>query len=189
MTPESALKSDLRRQAELRRRMLAGPNHAAVLAGYAAALDLPPAAVVAGYSAFRDEADPKALMLALAGRGHALALPVMVGRGAALRFHRWCEGDAMRLHAYGVSEPLADAEVTVPDVVLVPLLAFDADGWRLGYGGGYYDRTLDALRRAGPVTAIGIAYAGQQIAAVPHNDHDQRLDAVLTEAGLWRFSV
>jgi 5-formyltetrahydrofolate cyclo-ligase len=72
----------------------------------------------------------------------------------------------------------------VPDVLLIPLLAFDATGYRLGYGGGYYDRTLSALRAQKPVIAIGIAYAGQQVAAVPHEAHDQRLDGVLTEEGL-----
>ena len=186
MKSDAVLKSDLRRETELRRRMLARPDHAAALAEHAAALDLAPGAVVAGYWAFRDEADPKLLMLALAGRGHPLALPAMVARGAPLRFHRWREGDAMAVHAYGVNEPLAEADVVVPSVLLVPLLAFDAQGWRLGYGGGYYDRTLAALRAAGPVRAIGIAYGGQQIAAVPHGNHDQRLDAVLTEAGLRR---
>jgi 5-formyltetrahydrofolate cyclo-ligase len=75
----------------------------------------------------------------------------------------------------------------VPDVLLVPLLAFDAEGYRLGYGGGFYDRTLETLRAVRPVLAIGIAYAGQQRSDVPHSDHDQRLDAVLTENGLTRF--
>jgi 5-formyltetrahydrofolate cyclo-ligase len=126
-------------------------------------------------------------MHALARHGHPLALPAMVGRQAPLRFQRWRPGDAMTVHPYGVSQPLSDAEVVTPSVLLVPLLAFDAQGWRLGYGGGYYDRTLAALRSAGVVTAIGIAYDGQRIAAVPHDAHDQRLDAVLTETGLRRF--
>jgi 5-formyltetrahydrofolate cyclo-ligase len=189
MKPDSALKSDLRREAELRRRALANPDHAGALARHVTALNLMQGAVVAGYAAFRDEADPKPLLLALANHGHPLALPAIVASGAPLRFHRWREGDAMRLHAYGVSEPLAEAAVVVPSVVLVPLLAFDATGWRLGYGGGYYDRTLAAVRSAGAVRAIGIAYGGQEIAAVPHSGHDQRLDAVLTEAGLRRFAV
>ena len=185
MTP--TLKSDLRREAEQRRRALANPAHGAALARHAAALDLALGAVVAGYCAFRDEADPKPLMLDLASQGHPLALPVMVARDAPLRFHRWRAGDATAVHPYGVTEPLGDAAVVVPSILLVPLLAFDAAGWRLGYGGGYYDRTLAALRADGPVRAIGIAYDGQEIAAVPHAGHDQRLDAVLTEAGLRRF--
>lgn len=183
MTP----KSDLRRLAEAHRKTLAHPDHAAALAVFADALEIPAGAVVAGYCAFRDEADPKLLMLALAERGHVLALPAMVEKGAALRFQRWCDGDALCRHAYGVSEPLPDAEIVVPAVLLVPLLAYDRDGYRLGYGGGFYDRTLAELRAKGPVVAIGIAYAGQEIAEVPRGPHDQRLDAVLTEDGLIRF--
>jgi 5-formyltetrahydrofolate cyclo-ligase len=179
----------LRRAAELRRRALANPGHAAVLAAQVEALVLPPGAVVAGYSAFRDEADPRALMLALAARGHPLALPAIVARGAALRFHRWCETDTLVAHAYGQLEPHPDCATVVPDVLLVPLLAFDSEGYRLGYGGGFYDRTLEGLRAGGPVVAIGIAYAGQQVEALPRGPHDQRLDAVLTEAGLIRFDL
>lgn len=90
-------------------------------------------------------------------------------------------------HSYGMAEPHPQAEAVTPSVLLVPLLAFDRTGYRLGYGGGFYDRTLEALRMVGPITAIGIAYAGQMVDAVPHDDLDQRLDAVLTEAGLMRF--
>ncbi|GAA0576402.1 5-formyltetrahydrofolate cyclo-ligase [Rhizomicrobium electricum] len=180
-------KRDLRRLAEAHRKTLVVPGHAAVLAEYAEALALTPGVVVAGYAAFRDEADPKALMLALAARGHGLALPVMVAKAQPLRFHAWCETDALVEHPYGVREPHPDCPVVVPDVLLVPLLAFDAEGYRLGYGGGFYDRTLEALRAVRPVYAVGIAYAGQLRTDVPHGAHDQRLDAVLTENGLNRF--
>ncbi len=182
-------KTEARRDAAAHRRMLADRAHAGALAALASALDLPPSAVVAGYAAFRDEADPALLMAALAARGHPLAMPAMVGRGLPLRFHRWCETDAMVLHPYGVREPHPDCAVVVPEVLLVPLLAFDAEGYRLGYGGGYYDRTLEGLRASGPVRAIGIAYAGQAAIQLPHGDHDQRLDAVLTEAGLTKFRL
>jgi 5-formyltetrahydrofolate cyclo-ligase len=94
----------------------------------------------------------------------------------------------MRVSAYGVTEPDVGAEVMTPSVLLVPLLAFDADGYRLGYGGGYYDRTLTVLRAQWSVRAIGIAYAGQEIEKLPHDAHDERLDAVLTETGLRAFS-
>jgi 5-formyltetrahydrofolate cyclo-ligase len=180
-------KAELRRKAETHRNTLATPGHAAALAAHVDALEIAPGAVVAGYAAFRAEADPKALILALAGRGHPLALPAMTGKAQPLRFHRWCETDALVVHPYGVAEPQADAPVVVPKVLLVPLLAFDGHGTRLGYGGGYYDRTLAALRAAGAVRAIGIAYAGQELPEVPHGPHDQRLDAVLTENGLIRF--
>lgn len=180
-------KSQLRKEAEARRRSLARADFADRLAAHAPQLPFESQAAVSGYWAFRDEADPRAVMLALAERGHPLCLPVMVGKGLPLRFHRWHPGDAMRVHAFGVTEPSADAEVLTPSVLLVPLLAFDARGYRLGYGGGYYDRTLRALRLAGPVLAVGIAYAGQEVAVVPHGPHDERLDAVLTENGYRPF--
>ena len=180
-------KTELRRKAEAHRQTLATPGYAAALAAHVDALAIASGAIVAGYAAFRAEADPKALMLALAARGHPLALPAMTGKAEPLRFHRWCEGDALVVHPYGVAEPHPDSAVVVPSVVLVPLLAFDGHGTRLGYGGGYYDRTLEALRAAGSVRAIGIAYAGQEVPAVPHGEHDQRLDAVLTENGLILF--
>ena len=180
-------KAELRRKAEAHRQTLAAPGHAAALAAHADALAIAPGAVVAGYAAFRAEADPNALLRALADRGHPLALPAMTGKAEPLRFQRWREGDALVAHPYGVAEPLADAPVVVPSVVLVPLLAFDGRGTRLGYGGGYYDRTLAALRAVGSVRAIGIAYAGQELAEVPHGAHDERLDAVLTENGLTQF--
>jgi 5-formyltetrahydrofolate cyclo-ligase len=181
-------KPDLRKDAERRRQALAQTGHAAALAAYAAALALPPG-VVAGYWPMKSEADPRPLMAALSSLGHPLALPCVEKRAAPLLFRCWKEGDPLGRGAYGTSEPLPAAAPVIPSVLLVPLLAFDAQGFRLGYGGGYYDRTLAVLRAARPVTAIGIAYAGQEIPAVPHEAHDLRLDAILTEAGLTRFAV
>jgi 5-formyltetrahydrofolate cyclo-ligase len=142
-----------------------------------------------------DEADPRALMAALAARGHALALPRVEKKNAPLVFHRWREGKALVTHKFGMSEPHIDSEIVVPDVLLVPLLAFDADGYRLGYGGGFYDRTLSSLARtqtppanpSAPARFIGIAYAGQQVGVLPHETHDHPLDAVLTESGIRTF--
>jgi len=181
-------KALLRKEAELHRRKLPRDGFAADIAGFAEALALPVGAIVAGYWAFREEADPRALMLELAARAHTLALPCVVARHTPLRFHLWRVNDAMRVSAVGLTEPQADAEVVTPAVLLVPLLAFDGEGYRLGYGGGYYDRTLAVLRARGPVRAIGIAYAGQEVQALPHEVHDQRLDEVLTERGLRTFS-
>jgi 5-formyltetrahydrofolate cyclo-ligase len=165
------------RRAELARAL---PGFAARIAAFAGALALPPHAVVAGYWPIRDEADPRALMAALAARGHTLALPRIGAKGAALSFRRWNEGDGLIDNHHAIPEPRADAQVVTPDIVLVPLLAFDASGHRLGYGGGYYDRTLAAL----PARAIGIAYAGQRVEALPREPHDHPLDGVLTENGL-----
>ena len=176
-------KAELRKGAEQHRRKLARAGFGAAIGAFADALALPPGEVIAGYWAFREEADPRELMLALAAKGHALALPCVVARHTPLRFHLWRESDSMRVSAFGVTEPQVEAEVVTPSVLLVPLLAFDADGYRLGYGGGYYDRTLEWLRKQRPIRAIGIAYAGQEVEALPREPHDQQLDAVLTEFG------
>ena len=128
-----------------------------------------------------DEIDVRPILAALHARGLAIALPVTAGRGAPLVFRRWRPGDALVDGGFGTSVPSATAEVVVPRTLFVPLLAFDRAGWRLGYGGGYYDRTLATLRAGGPVCAIGVAYAAQEVPDVPHGADDQRLDAIVTE--------
>jgi len=154
--------------------------------------------VVAGFRPIRTEIDPTPLMEALSAAGHRLCVPVMQGKGRALRFREWtpeAEGEGRGLDGgrgqggrgmvegpFGVPVPSA-GDWLDPGLLLVPLLAFDAAGWRLGYGGGYYDRTLAALRARGPTLAVGFAYAAQQVAAVPRGPADQRLDAVVTEKG------
>ncbi|MFN9092458.1 MAG: 5-formyltetrahydrofolate cyclo-ligase [Alphaproteobacteria bacterium] len=145
----------------------------AVLAQYAP----PPGAIIAGYWPMGEEMDPRPLMLALAARGHALALPVTPPCGQPLTFRAWAPGAALRAGPMGISEP-AEGEALSPDILLVPLLAFDRAGRRLGYGGGYYDRTLAALPGA---KAIGIAYAGQEMPEVPAGPQDFRLPLIATE--------
>jgi 5-formyltetrahydrofolate cyclo-ligase len=142
-----------------------------------------PGSIVSGFSAIRDEIDPAALLERLAGEGHRLALPVLQGKGQPLLFRQWAPGDEMASATWGIAEPLPDRPVLEPDVVLVPLLAFDAEGYRLGYGGGFYDRTLARLRSLKPIVAVGIGYDELKIDAVPHLDYDQRLDWVLTPSG------
>jgi 5-formyltetrahydrofolate cyclo-ligase len=146
----------------------------------------PPGATVAGYWPMAGEIDPVPLMLALAGRGHALALPRTPPRGLPLTFHRWRPGERLVPHRFGMLEPAPGAPTVTPDFLLVPLAAFDARLHRLGHGAGFYDRTLAALRAAGGVFALGIAFATQQVAQVPAEPHDQRLDAVATESGVLR---
>lgn len=192
-------KTTIRAEARARRALLPRAGYADAIAKFAADLQLAPGAIVGGYFPIRDEADPRALMSALAAQGHPLALPAITP-GQPLVFRAWKMGDAMyaNAHAFNIPEPLASASVLAPDVVLVPLLAFDAAGHRLGYGGGYYDRTLSLLARAqtpptnpsarAPVFAIGVAYAGQEIAAVPREAHDRPLDAIVTETGVRRFA-
>jgi 5-formyltetrahydrofolate cyclo-ligase len=142
-----------------------------------------PGRIVSGFSAIRDEIDPAALLARLAGEGHRLGLPVLQGKGQPLLFRQWSPGDETASATWGIAEPLPDRPVLEPDVVLVPLLAFDAEGYRLGYGGGFYDRTLARLRALKPVVAVGIGYDELRIDAVPHLDYDQRLDWVLTPSG------
>jgi 5-formyltetrahydrofolate cyclo-ligase len=110
-------------------------------------------------------------------------MPVMVGKGAPLLFRAWAPGDVMDRAVWGIAEPKADKAAVDPDVLLVPLLAFDRGGWRIGYGGGYYDRTLRTLRAKKPIVAVGLAYDEQLIEAVPHLEYDERLDWVLTPSG------
>lgn len=155
------------------------------LAGaFLAALRLPPDALVAGYWPFRDEIDPRPLMLALAGRGHALALPVAGPRGTPLTFRRFAFGDVLARGSFGTHHPSPLAEEVSPAVLLVPLVAFDAAGGRVGHGAGYYDRTLAGLAARGRVLAIGIAYAAQRQPRVPMGPFDRALDAVATEDGV-----
>jgi 5-formyltetrahydrofolate cyclo-ligase len=144
--------------------------------------------VVAGFSAIRDEIDAGPLLARLAKEGHRLALPVMQGKGRPLLFRAWAPGDKMALAQWGIAEPLPEQPEVYPDVVLVPLLAVDAKGYRLGYGGGFYDRTLQGLRVKKPIIAVGIGYDEQRIDVVPHLDYDQRLDWVLTPSGPLRCS-
>jgi 5-formyltetrahydrofolate cyclo-ligase len=146
-------------------------------------LDLAPGTIVSGFSAIRDEIDPAALLARLHAEGHRLCLPVMQGNGLPLLFRAWGPGDAMGKVQWGIAEPLPDKPVLEPDVVLVPLLAFDAAGHRLGYGGGFYDRTLARLRTVKPVVAVGVAYDELKVDAVPHRSYDQPLDWVLTPSG------
>ncbi len=182
-------KSSLRNEARARRATLTRADFADAIAQFAGALPIAPAAVIAGYQPIRDEADPRGLMSALGRRGHVLALPVVPAANAALIFRKWNEGEALRPNAYGIAEPLPSAAEIIPDVLLVPLLAFDAVGHRLGYGGGYYDRTLDFIRASRPVLAVGIAYAGQEIAQLPREAHDHRLDWIVTEDGARAFTT
>lgn len=142
---------------------------------------LPAGTVVAGYWPLGDEIDVRPLLHHLARTGGRPVLPVMQGPGLPLRFRAWAPGQALRPGPFGVQEPGPEAPELVPSLVLVPLLAFDRTGMRLGYGAGFYDRTLALLRAGGPVTAVGIGHAAQEVPAVPHDGLDQPLDWVVTD--------
>ena len=142
--------------------------------------------VVSGFHPYLSEISTLPLLAKLAGEGWITALPVVVGKELPLLFRRWAPGDAMVSGLWDIQIPADAAPEVEPDVLLVPMLAFDRKGYRLGYGGGYYDRTLAKLRAVKFVTAIGVAYAGQEIEAVPCGAHDQPLDWIMTERETFR---
>ena len=139
--------------------------------------------IAAGYRPIQTEIEPTPLMIALIENGLRLSVPVIQGAGQPLLFREWTPGTRMEAGIFGAEIP-AEGDWLEPDLVLVPLVAFDAGGARLGYGGGYYDRTLELLRKRKPVRAIGIAYAAQHVDRVPVDASDQRLDMVITEEGI-----
>ena len=154
------------------------------------ALGLTAGKTVAGYWPIVTEIDPRPLMARLEERGLTCALPVIAGDDAPLVFRAWSPRDSdVQAGPRGTFEPLPSAEEVVPDAVLAPVLAFDRAGRRLGQGGGYYDRTLMALRAQKPVVVIGVAYGLQEIDAVPDELTDARLDWFLTERELTRVSA
>ena len=183
MTPLSdPHKTAARQQAKLRRDGLDRANCGERLAQWATWLhDLDPQSIVAGYMPFGSEMDVVPLLLALRHLGHDLALPVITGRNLPLEFRLWWHDQPLQPGPWGILQPGGDAPAVRPDVVLAPLLAFDRLGWRLGYGGGFYDRTLTAL---GHPLAVGVAFAAQEVDHVPHTDYDHPLNYVITETEL-----
>ena len=144
-------------------------------------LDVRPGVLVSGFSSIGSEMNPLPLMRRLAERGARLALPVVIGRGRPLALRAWAFGEPLDKGQWGIREPRSDAPEVDPDIVLAPLAAFDRTGHRIGYGAGYYDLTLAGLRARKRIVAVGLAYAAQEIAAVPATARDERLDLVLTE--------
>ncbi len=146
-----------------------------------------PGIIVSGFMPMKTEINPLPLMRKLAGEGAQLALPCIVGRGHPLIMLAYRFGDEFKAGQWGIREPLPEAPDVKPDIVLVPLACFDRTGQRIGYGAGYYDRTIAALRAAKKITTIGLAFSLQEIPQVPATEHDQRLDFVLTEKEILRF--
>jgi len=177
-------KSMLRAEALARRDALPAALRAAAAETIAARpfpLKIVPGAIVSGFSPMKTEINPIPLMRKLADTGARLALPAIAGRGKPLIMRAWAFGEALASGQWGIREPVAEAPEVAPDILIVPLAAFDRAGHRIGYGAGYYDMTINALRAMKSVTAIGIAFAAQEISQVPVTERDARLDLVLTE--------
>jgi 5-formyltetrahydrofolate cyclo-ligase len=177
-------KADLRKLALARRDALPADVRAAAAQAIAARpfpLAVPPGAIVSGFMPLKTEINPLPLMRALADAGARLALPVVAGKGKPLTMRAFAFGEELASGVWGIREPKPEAPEVFPDILLVPLLAFDRSGQRIGYGAGYYDMTITALRARKPVAAVGIAYAEQEVAEVPSTPRDARLDLVLTE--------
>lgn len=194
MSDPAAEKRRLRPLLRARRAAMdAGTREAAALRVSAALLDGPPwgpDAVIAGYWPMGAEFDVRPVLEALSARGQRCALPSLAGRDQPLVFRDWRPGDILTTARFGTSEPSPLSPVAVPHVLLVPLLAFDMRGFRLGYGGGYYDRTLAAMRvRGARPLAVGVGFSAQETEALPVEDFDERLDAIATEDGIRRFGA
>ena len=192
---EASLTNTPNPKTELRHTSLVQRDRAAETAGPKAALLIArrclgdfvfmKGAIIAGYAAVRGEVDPFPLMVALANQSHALCLPRTEGR--KMSFRTWKPGDPLVVGRFNIPEPDAKAKECRPDLIIVPLLAFDRHGYRLGYGGGYYDRYLGWHRVRRTLKAIGIAYDGQAVDELPRGATDEPLDAVVTETRVIRF--
>jgi 5-formyltetrahydrofolate cyclo-ligase len=178
------IKAEIRRDALARRDGLPADMRAAAAQAVASRpfpIAVAPGTIVSGYSPMRSEINPWPALRRLADRGASLALPVVMRRGRALAMRAWAFGEPLASGVWGIREPLPDSPEVEPDILIVPLAAFDRCGHRIGYGAGYYDLTLAKLRAAKTIIAVGLAFATQEIAAVPFTHRDERLDLVLTE--------
>jgi 5-formyltetrahydrofolate cyclo-ligase len=177
-------KAVLRREATARRDVLPVETRRAAaeaIATRAFPLTIALGTTVSGFMPLKSEINPLPLMQKLSAAGARLALPRIAGRGSTLSMRVWEFGAALNRGQWGIREPTADAPEVDPDVLLVPLLAFDRAGYRIGYGAGYYDITIKRLRGLKAVATVGIAFAAQEVPKVPTTPRDERLDLVLTE--------
>ena len=188
--PTERSKAELRTAALAKRDALSDKLRAAAakaVAGRGLPIEIKPGAIVSGYSPIRSEIDPVPLMRALGAQGARLALPAVMARGKSLAFRAWSPDDRLMMGPLGILEPSPAAPEVIPDIMLVPLAAFDRLGHRIGYGAGHYDYTLAHLRKIKPIAAVGLAFSAQEIEAVPALQHDVALDYVLTETKVFDF--
>jgi 5-formyltetrahydrofolate cyclo-ligase len=190
IVPMERTKADLRASALAAREKLSEKQRAAAanaLAKRGLPVEITQGLIVSGYSPIRSEIDPAPLMEKLAKHGARLALPTVNARGKSLIFRSYTPGDRLTLGMLGIPEPSPAAAEVVPDIMLVPLAAFDAAGHRIGYGAGHYDHTFAHLRKQKAIIGIGLAFAAQEIDGVPALAHDVPLDFVLTEKRMFDF--
>ena len=187
----SAAKAEIRKAVLARRATIdagvAGPRADAVAERMMGLLARFPVGAISAFRAFGDEIGTAPLLGRLDARGYRIGLPVVMGRGRPLVFRQWRPGDVMGSGPYGIEQPLPTASEIEPDILIVPMAAFDAQGYRVGYGGGFYDRSLAALREKKNVVAIGLAYDEQEVEAVPRDHYDARLDHLVTPTRTMAF--
>ncbi len=184
LTETQSAKAALRAEALARRdALLASERQSAAeaIAARAFPVAITPGTIVSGFMPMKTEINPLPLLRKLADAGAQLALPAIARRGLPLIMRAWKFGDPFKAGQWGIREPMPDASEVAPDILIVPLAAFDRAGHRIGYGAGYYDMTINALRAKKKAIAIGIAFAAQEIPKVPATERDARLDLVLTE--------
>jgi 5-formyltetrahydrofolate cyclo-ligase len=178
------IKAELRRAGQARRDALPAEMRKAAaeaIAARAFPLTIVPSVIVSGFMPLKSEINPLPLMRKLADAGARLALPAVAGRGKPLIMRSWQWSEPLVPGVWGIREPGPAAATVEPDIVLVPLLAFDRSGHRVGYGAGYYDLTITQLRVNKQIAAVGIAFAAQEVETVPRTAFDAQLDLVLTE--------
>lgn len=191
LTPNQVEKAELRAAALAKREAMPAQQRldaANVIAARDFPVPVPKGAIVSAFSPMKSEINPIPLMRKLFDAGAQLALPVIVGRGKPLIMRAWKFGDPFKAGQWGIREPVPEAAEVFPDILIVPLAAFDRHGQRIGFGAGYYDMTIAALRAKKKVTAVGIAFAVQEIERVPATERDARLDFMLTEREVIDFS-
>ena len=181
----AAQKRLLRTEAAKRREAAAADNDIGekLIEIFERTFDPPRGTAISGYYPIGAEANILPLLKNLRDKGYDVLLPVVLEPKKPLLFRRWSPSSEMRSGPYGILEPGTDAKADRPDLILAPLLAFDRKGNRLGYGGGFYDLSIESIRHHQPVLAVGVAYAAQEVPAVPHDASDTPLDHILTENG------
>jgi len=185
-------KTSARTIAKLRRRSIPAQDREGagikVAASFLQNITLQQHSVISAYWPLPTELDCRPLVNALFNEGYRLALPAVIVKKQSMCFRCWKPGDSLAKSDLGVLEPLPIAKEITPNVVIAPFLAINSQGFRLGYGGGYYDRALRALRKTAPdLLAVGLGYSVQEVATLPYDENDEPMDWLVTEQGSRRF--